>query len=601
MRKVNKVNINMGGDDPPVPSIRPGVQVGEVDTKALDAVISRSRDLSIQDRATRDDEVGVGGPSIFYSLVKSGEIMPPWWSKARDKELRDFWKRSGHLSGTLFVISGKIATMNFSVKPRDRSITSQVSMAKEAEYLIQNTPEWGQGWEVFITKWLSDLLASDNGAFAEIIGAGRPDGPRTGKPVSLAHLDSYMCTRTSDPEYPVIYQDVDGKRYKLHYTRVLHASLLPSSDVRMNGVGFCPTSSAIDITQNLIDITRFKQEKMGSRPPRILLVGRKGISAQEILKAFAATELADDSRGLSTYRRMVAIAPPKGRGEIDIDMIDLASVPDGFNEEQATTLGMFAIALAFGVDARELWPATVSGATKADAMIQHLKARGRGPGQIMQIVERQINQKFLPPSLEFHFDLQDDEQDMLQAEVRDKRSIRHERDLKSGSSSIRVTREIMLDDGDISEAQFEQMELDDGRLKDGSSVLSLFFATDPDIQSLLSLSVDNPLDFSDNVRERLEGVVAEISKAEVKALEALATAGWSNKKSKARQALAALSELRKRWESGGGLGNPDVRDSGDVEEGGERDTARTEADVERVRNESDYRGDGEAEVVATVV
>ena len=63
-------------------------------------------------------------------------------------------------------------------------------------------------------------------------------------------------------------------------------------------------------------------------------------------------------------------------------------LPDGFDEQTSILYGMAAIALAFGVDARELFPAMSAGATRADALLQHLKQRGKGPGQILQMTEQ---------------------------------------------------------------------------------------------------------------------------------------------------------------------------------------------------------------------
>ena len=47
-------------------------------------------------------------------------------------------------------------------------------------------------------------------------------------------------------------------------------------------------------------------------------------------------------------------------------------------------------------------------------------------------------------------------------------------------------------DGDITQDQFIEMELDDGRLEDGTSVLTLF--VNDDYAELLDIGVDNPLD-----------------------------------------------------------------------------------------------------------
>jgi len=334
-----------------------------------------------------------------------------------------------------------------------------------------------------------------------------------------------------------------------------------------------------------MDIARFQQEKLGSRPPRGIILVRKGATAQEIMTAFYLANEQNDNAGLSRFAKLVCLAPRGGRGELDVDILDLASLPDGFNEETSTTLGMYTIALAFGVDARELWPATVSGATKADAMIQHLKARGKGQGQILASIERQINWKFLPPSLHFEFDFQDDEQDALHADISDKRSQRNERDLASGHVSPRVIRERMLHDGDITRPQFEQMELDDGRLDDGTDVLALFFSNDPDIKTLLDIGVTNPFDTSGDAGDTVKRIDAALAKA----TNILVDGGWSTKKQKARQAIAALKALRNKWE-------PEPPEPLPPPKPGPRRT-QTVADAQRIRNEDDYRGESEMEVI----
>lgn len=582
--------------------------IAALDDKATTETVDVARTQSFQDRATRDTEAAPGGPlyNVLSMLVSSGETISPWWSIQRDKDLRGFWKRSDHLSGAVYAMTSKIATIPFKVTPKDVSVTSQVRMAAEAQDRLLNTPEFGEGWQEFITKWLIDLLVTDNGGFAELIGSGPPDGPLLGYPISVAHLDSLRVSRTSNPEFPLIYQDEDGKRYKIHHTRCMFASQLPSPQVEMHSVGFCAVSRAINAAQNLMDIAQYKQEKIGSRPPRAIVLVKKGASAEEVLRAFYMANEQMDNAGLSRFAKLVCLAPTGGRGELDMELIDLASLPDGFEEETSVNLGMYAIALAFGVDARELWPSTTSGATKGDAMIQHLKARGKGTGQILALIERQINWKYLPPSLDFHFDFQDDEQDALRADISDKRSQRNERDLAVGSITVRVDRERMLEDGDITRPQFEQMELDDGRLEDGTNVLALFFSADREMKELLNIGLDNPFSYNGEV----DGVLRRIDSAIGEAHKWLVEQGWSTKKQKARQAIAALEQLKRNWEERieergeDNLGERQGRNRPSGSQDGRNQPGpkptQTAADAERRRNEDDYRGESEMEVIERI-
>jgi hypothetical protein len=199
-----------------------------------------------------------------------------------------------------------------------------------------------------------------------------------------------------------------------------------------------------------------------------------------------------DNQLLRRYSKTV-VTGHENLPDANIQKIDLSSLPEGFDEDSATTIGMAAIALAFGVDPRELWPAITGGVTRAEALIAHIKQRGKGLGAILQETERLLNQKFLPNVLDFEFDFQDDEQDRQKAEIRNSRAQYWAIMLELGAVDSRTMREQQLSDGDISEEQFERLEAKDGRLPEGTPILTLF--NDPDYLDVLDLpEIENPLD-----------------------------------------------------------------------------------------------------------
>jgi|GEM_PF-4280918 len=388
----------------------------------------------------------------------------------------------------------------------------------------------------FIAAGLVSHNTQDNGAFAEVIGAGKPDGPIRGMAMGLSHLDSWRCQRTSSMKFPVIYQDTDGKRYKMHYTRVIFTSQMPSPAAEMHRVGMCAISRCINVAQTLLDQLVYKQEKLGSRPHRGLLVTQGGIGPEHVKTAFEMAEEAMDSQLLRRYSKTVVIGSTKAPAGA-IQKVDLTSLPDGFDERDSLTLGMAAIALAFGMDPRELFPALTTGATKAEALISHIKQRGKGIGDILQTTERLIENKFLPGHLQMEFDFQDDEQDKQVAEIKGVRSTYHVNEFVAGIVDARTVREQMLHDGDLTQPQFERMELEDGRLEDGTTVLSLFF--DLDYSPMLDLGVEAPLDTKindtalmlDAISAQRDVLLGDIVKANQK------------QKKMVQQALAALDEL----------------------------------------------------------
>lgn len=510
----------------------------------LTGVIEESRSLSIQERGKPSGiSGGLSNVLTVPAIASAGQIIPPWWSTSRDKSLRNFWKRSDHLSGALYSMTSKMTAIPHKVVARDTSIKAHVEEAEIMTNVIQAAVEYGNGWVDFYSKFTEDLLCQDNGAFAEIIGPGPKNGPIVGRPVSVAHLDSSRCQRTGNSVYPVIYVDTDNKRYKLHYTRVMYTSQMTSPSAEMFGVGFCATSRCIAVAQTLIDILTYKMEKLGSRPHRELIITQGGLDPKDLQSAFILAESQMDSFGLTRYAKIViggSATMPEGK----VQQVPLAELPDGFDEQSSITLGMATIALAFGVDARELFPAMTAGATRADALLQHIKQRGKGPGQILQVTEQLFNFKFLPMHLKFEFDFQDDAQDRQIAEIRKVRADRRVQDVASGAVNERTMRENMFTDGDINQSQFERMEMEAGRLPDGTPITSLFYKTNSDSSKYLDLGVDDPLDTDAN---EAEAMIKKIKKAEREAQAGMVNAISQDGKWAAMRAYYALVALEMEY------------------------------------------------------
>jgi hypothetical protein len=502
--------------------------------------VERSSELSIQSHPRAGEQ---GGVFVVSWLAQAGMTVAPWWSKSRDRQLRQFWKKSDHLSGAMFTMTSKMTSIPFKIETRDMSSAKHERQAAEVSSRLLAGAEFGDGWVTFYSKFIEDLLGQDNGAFAEIIGEGDPNGPLIGLPLTIAHLDSFRCTRTGDPIFPVVYEDLDGSKHRMHFTRVMYAAQMPSPIADMYGVGVSSVSRCINVAQTLIDILTFKQEKLGSRPHRSILIPQGGLDPRDVQEAFNLAESAMDSQGLSRYSKVV-LAGSSTMTEADLKVVELSSLPDGFDEQTSITLGMATIALAFGVDARELFPAMSAGATRADALLQHLKERGKGPGQILQITEQLFNHKFLPSHLKLVFDFQDDAQDRQVAEIRNIRSTRIRQDIDTQIYGVRRARIKMLEDGDLSRADFEYLELEDGRLPDGTSVIGLFLSDHEPVKTLLDLDVSDPTDIAGNDKDAMLAAIRE----RLKALTSIKLSGKAYEYDlELYRAIVALSHLERAY------------------------------------------------------
>src|SRR5687768_5760912 len=88
-----------------------------------------------------------------------------------------------------------------------------------------------------------------------------------------------------------------------------------------------------------------------------------------------------DAQGLRRYAKNVVIG---GLTKDDsIETIDLTSVNDLSDEKDMTDIGVFILAMTGGFPPRWIWPATTTGATKADAESQHLAGISSG-GQVLK-------------------------------------------------------------------------------------------------------------------------------------------------------------------------------------------------------------------------
>lgn len=371
----------------------------------------RKNGTSIQARA--EDNPLFNTPSFsqfIFPIAQNADTMPAWsyYPTVRDAYLRNFYKHEPKLKGAVYSMTafGKSLDLQIDGLPRSK---------KYSQTLVQDC-ENGQGQRALVGKSLVDFYTQDNGMFWELIGAGRADRPLRGAllPPYVMHLDSARCWRTFDEEFPVVYQNpIDGTYHKMHYTRVVYRANMEQPDELARGIGFCPVSRVLEEAQYARDLLTYRREKVSGTFNRAIGYG-SGINAQVFKDSVNAAAAADTDAGFVMYRGIPFILSVSK--EMTLNLLDLASVPDGFNLETETSLYMSILALAFGVDAREFWPATASGATKADATIQDMKTQGKGKGDVIETLESMWRQVF-PDTVEAEYDYTDDEQDLQKAKI----------------------------------------------------------------------------------------------------------------------------------------------------------------------------------------
>lgn len=483
-------------------------------------------------------------------MVQASAGIPAYWSRARERWLRDFVIQSGPVKGALSTFINKTVTIPFRISANDRSIDRHIAQADLVDEMLRRNSGSAaigplKGFKTTLKMFLRDYLTQDSGAYMVVMGRGRADGPILGAATGLMHLDSARCTPTSDPEFPVRYLHTDSVEYKIHYTRIIQMVNLPSADVSLLGVGLCPVSCCIEAAQELWNIYTNSEESFGSRPPKQILYAETGATIGNLETAIDKWNLKLNNEGRLRFGGTLLLAPRMAQQTLKLGLIDLNKAPDGFNRQDVTIADKGEIAAAFGLDLRDLAVASNVGQTRADAEVQERKGRGKGIGEFIETLREELRLKYLSKALGIDFDYVDDEQDEQQANIWNVRSQARERDLRAGVTTVRVERERMWDLGEISQQQFEDMELVDGRLPNGLDVLLLFQSPDADFMGWLDLGQADPTNVESNDVEQMLTVIHE------KIIEVSQQINEQQNPllgRRARQALAALDKLRGMYE-----------------------------------------------------
>ena len=497
-----------------------------------------------------DGETASGGMGFwvggFMAPYASG--LPAYWSPARDAWLRDFVVTCDPLKVATATFMNKAVSVPVSVLAKDSTIKRHTDMARELEYNLLYYSGFMRGFKEEFKKFCYDYLTTDNGAFMLVLGNGPANGPIIGKASGIIHLDSLRCQRTGDPLYPVIYMHTDGRRYALHYTRVLMMANLPSPRSELFGIGLSAASCAIESSQELKDIATYSAEKMGSRPPRQILYVKTGATLDQLKGAVNIFESKMASDDFQRFSKTLLLAPRVANQNLELGKVDLAGVPDGFDREKVTILDLSMLAAAYGLDLHDLSVSLGgSGQNRATAEVQSKKGRGKGVHEFLETFVDQMERRFLPDYLSIQFDVIDDDADEQRARSRDIRSQYRERDLRSGVTTVRTERVGMLRSHEITQEDFHALELADGRTPDGLDILFLFHSQDAEIQTWLGgfTNAADPTNLRENERESM---IAQINERKVEVYQRIETAPNADVANRAKMALAALQKLQTMYE-----------------------------------------------------
>lgn len=428
-----------------------------------------------QHSVTRDDVtnqvLGAGGPSrdgflwfLLPALTAGTPIavnLPPYWSPKMDYTLRGTLRMEAMWSASVYRAATKFASQSLQIKD-----SRDIKVRAERAQRIMLGADDGQGWVPFITKVVLDHLLTCNGWFIEIVRATSAAGSRV---LGLMHLDSARCTRTGDPERPVLYRDLKGSEHVLKRHQVIYGSDLPDAAESWFGVGHCAAERAWQKIKKLAGIELYLTEKVtGSKILSLHFI--TGVDEPQLKKALKAIEADRRAEGFMAYMGAGLIPGLDSDEPISIASIQLAGLPDNFNplEERRDAYQTYANAL--GIPVQDIQPLQGQLGTGTQSIVLDEAADAQGLAALRQNLTHWFNEtqavNILSTSTTFAFVGRDWRDQRLQAETRKIRAEHWNTLILAGIIDAQQALQMAVDVGDVPDEFIPKDETEGGTLYD---------------------------------------------------------------------------------------------------------------------------------------
>jgi hypothetical protein len=428
-------------------------------------------------------------PPILMQVAIAADEAPSWWTEERDNYLRLFWRGEPFLASAIYSLCSRNAGFRWEIESAD-------PVAKAMSTNLLNTAEFGEGWQELVLKVSEDIYTQDNGGFIEVVRPARArvngkdyraiaqkhksgdidwyaisnragavkqvepeavsDSPLD-LPIGLAHLDASKCTRTGDPDIPVVYMDRYGKEHDLRPWQVVTLNDMPTPIEEMHNVGFCMVSRVFRSAQTVRDWIIYREEKISGRFARA--VHLTNVDSEVISDAIAQAHARADAQGLYRYSQPIITNTLDPNARPWNVTIPLAELPEGWNEDEMMRWYIALVALAAGEHYSFMAPMPGRRLGSArEVEVQERQARGKSSRLFMeQIVAKFNNAGIFPPTCKLVFKEKDPEEQAANEEAALRRADTRSLRIASGEITPQVARQIALDQGDLREEYLRMM------------------------------------------------------------------------------------------------------------------------------------------------
>ena len=335
---------------------------------------------------------------------------PPRGDPTRDNFLVDIWQMEPILAGAIYSMTAKMVSLKWSVTgKRDNAV-------KYAKLLSRAAHMGGYDWGGFMTSTAQDFYTTNRGVFWELAKGG---DPQFSPMEDIGHIDSILCTLTGNSRYPVTYIGYHtAQQIRFQPGEFIHFTSMMSPRERDLGAGICAVDRALSAAKLLMGLHDYDSEKLNNLPPEGI-AAVSGMTMQDLQDAVKLWMAKRESDNSLTFPQVLWLVGSDPSAKVGVDIKGFSSLPESFNRKEVIEQYVNTIALAMGVDAREFWTYSgggLGGGTAGESEIQHLKAKGKGPGEFISTSERHINGE-LPEDTDFGYDTQDIEEDAAAAAI----------------------------------------------------------------------------------------------------------------------------------------------------------------------------------------
>lgn len=371
-------------------------------------VLEKSSSSRLEIRNNDRDVAFVSAFSILRNVFRQSEKIPEYGNPERDFHLDALWKQEPILAGAVYSMVAKMTALKWSVTGRRNTALQAAKLFSRAAFI------GGYDWGGFISSSANDFYTINRGVFWE---TPRDGDAQTGKLADIGHIDALACELTGNTKFPMIYSsEVTGQQLRFKEGEYIHFSSLPSPREINLGYGFCAVDRAFRAMKLLMGLHDYDDEKLNNLPPEGV-AAVTGLTIDEFYDALRLWKAGRERDKSLTFPQVLWLIGSQPNSQVQVNFTGFSQIPESFDRQTVVTQYISTLSLDFGVDAREFWPiSSGSLGTASESEIQHLKAKGKGPGEFISTIERHLNGE-LPDGVDFAFDTQDIEEDANAAAV----------------------------------------------------------------------------------------------------------------------------------------------------------------------------------------